>query len=214
MTNLSKRLASLVSFFNDKDRVVDVGCDHGYLSLYLKENNLVESIIASDVNENALNVAKENIKESGLDIPTVLSDGIDNVDITGINCLVMSGMGTATVLHILEDSNKLKQINKIIVQSNNNHDILRKQMNKKGYYLSEEIAVYDRGKWYLSMLFIKSGKKNTDLELEYGLLNNRDYVRFLIDKYTRINNRIPDLEDREEKKKKIYHLKEILREKS
>ena len=206
MTNLSKRLASLVSFFNDKDRVVDVGCDHGYLSIYLKENNLVESIIASDVNENALNVAKENIKECGLDIPTVLSDGIDNVDITG--------MGTATILHILEDGNKLKQINKIIIQSNNNHDILRRQMNKRGYYLSEEVAVYDRGKWYLSMLFIKSGKKNTDLELEYGLLNNRDYVRFLIDKYTRINNRIPDLEDREENNKKIYHLKEILREKS
>ena len=214
MTNLSKRLASLVSFFNEKDRVVDVGCDHGYLSIYLKENNLVESIIASDVNENALNVAKENIKECGLDIPTVLSDGIDNVDITGINCLVMSGMGTATILHILEDGNKLKQINKIIIQSNNNHDILRRQMNKRGYYLSEEVAVYDRGKWYLSMLFIKSGKKNTDLELEYGLLNNRDYVRFLIDKYTRINNRIPDLEDREENNKKIYHLKEILREKS
>ena len=214
MINLSKRLASLVSFFNDKDKVVDVGCDHGYLSIYLKENNLVDSIIASDVNENALNVAKENIQECGLDIPTVLSDGIDNVDITGVNCLVMSGMGTSTILHILEDSNKLKQINKIITQSNNNHDILRKQMNKKGYYLSEEVAVYDRGKWYLSMLFLKSSKRNTDLELEYGLLNNRDYVRFLIDKYTRINNRIPDLEDREENNKKIYHLKEILREKS
>ena len=36
----------------------------------------------------------------------------------------------------------------------------------------------------------------------------------MIDKYTRINNRIPDLEDREENNKKIYHLKEILREKS
>ena len=214
MTNLSKRLASLVSFFNDKDRVVDVGCDHGYLSIYLKENNLVESIIASDVNENALNVAKENIKECGLDIPTVLSDGIDNVDITGINCLVMSGMGTATVLHILEDSNKLKQINKIIVQSNNNHDILRKQMNKKGYYLNNEVAVYDRGKWYLSMLFVKSSKRNTDLEIEYGLLTNHDYIRFMVDKLVRINNRIPDLEDREENNKKIYHLKEILREKS
>ena len=214
MTKLSKRLASLIPFFKGEDNVVDVGCDHGYLSIYLKNNCLVNSVIASDVNENALSVAKANIKEADLNIPTVISDGISNVDLTNVNCIVMSGMGTATVLHILEDSSKLKHINKIIVQSNNNHDILRKQMNKKGYYLSEEVAVYDRGKWYLSMLFIKSSKKNSDLEIEYGLLNDKDYIRFLVDKYTRINNRIPDLEDREENNKKIYHLKEILREKS
>ena len=214
MIKLSKRLASLVPFFTEKDKVVDVGCDHGYLSIYLKENNIVESVIASDVNENALSVARSNIEESGLDIPVVISDGIDNINLNEINCVVMSGMGTATILHILEDKDKLKHINKIIVQSNNNHDILRREMNKKGYYLSNEIAVYDKGKWYLSMVFIKSSKRNTDLELEYGLLNNHDYIRFLVDKYTRINNRIPDLEDREENNKKIYHLKEILREKS
>ena len=214
MSKISKRLKSIAELVSVDDRVVDVGCDHGLLSIYLVETKKLKKVIASDVNKNALSFAIKNIKECGVDIPTVLSDGIDNVDITGINCLVMSGMGTATILHILEDGNKLKQINKIIIQSNNNHDILRRQMNKRGYYLSEEVAVYDRGKWYLSMLFIKSGKKNTDLELEYGLLNNRDYVRFLIDKYTRINNRIPDLEDREENNKKIYHLKEILREKS
>ncbi len=214
MTKLSKRLASLVPFFTDKDKVVDVGCDHGYLSIYLKENNLVESVIASDVNEKALSFAIDNIKESGLDIPTVISDGIDDIDLREVNCIVMSGMGTATILHILEDKDKLKHINKIIVQSNNNHDILRKQMNKKGYYLNNEVAVYDRGKWYLSMLFVKSSKRNTDLEIEYGLLTNHDYIRFMVDKLVRINNRIPDLEDREENNKKIYHLKEILREKS
>ncbi len=214
MTKLSKRLASLVPFFTDKDKVVDVGCDHGYLSIYLKENNLVESVIASDVNEKALSFAIDNIKESGLDIPTVISDGIDGIDLREVNCIVMSGMGTATILHILEDKDKLKHINKIIVQSNNNHDILRKELNKKGYYLEKEEAVYDRGKWYLSMLFIKTNKKNSDLEIKYGLLNNADYIRYLIDKYSGINRRIPDVEDREEINKVIHDLKEILREKS
>lgn len=214
MTKLSKRLASLVPFFDTKDNVVDVGCDHGYLGIYLMKNNLVKSVIASDINEKALSFAKTNIEKSGLDIPTFISDGIDSIDLSKINCLVMSGMGTMTILHILEDNNKLKRVNKIIVQSNNNHDILRTELNKKGYYLSEETAVYDRGKWYLSMLFIKSSQRNTKLELEYGLLKNSDYIRHLIDKYTRINNRIPDIEDREELVKQIYYLKEILREKS
>ena len=214
MTNLSNRLQSLVPFIDTKDNVVDVGCDHGYLGIYLKENNLANSVIASDINEKALSSAIKNIKDSNVDIKTVVSDGLDNIDLTNVNCLVISGMGTMTVLHILEDSNKLKHIDKIIVQSNNNHDVLRKELNKKGYYLEKEDAVYDRGKWYLSMLFIKTNKKNTSLELKYGLLNNADYIRYLIDKYSGINRRIPNVEDREENSKVIHDLKEILREKS
>ena len=214
MINLSNRLQSLVPFIDKEDNVVDVGCDHGYLSIYLKENDLVKSVIASDINENALKSAIKNIQDSNLDIPTIVSDGIKDVDISNVNCLVISGMGTMTVLHILEDSNKLKHINKIIVQSNNNHDILRRELNKKGYYLEQEDAVYDRGKWYLSMLFVKTNKKNTDLEIKYGLLKNHDYIRYLIDKYTSINRRIPGVEDREENNKVIHDLKEILREKS
>ncbi len=214
MINLSNRLKSLVPFFDTYDNVVDVGCDHGYLSIYLMENNLVKSVIASDINENALSSAIKNIKEANLDIPTVVSDGIDDIDITNVNCLVISGMGTMTILHILSDSNKLKHIDKIVIQSNNNHDVLRRELNKKGYYLEKEEAVYDRGKWYLSMLFIKTNKKNSDLEIKYGLLNNADYIRYLIDKYSGINRRIPDVEDREENNKVIHELKEILREKS
>lgn len=214
MINLSNRLKSLVPFLDTYDNVVDVGCDHGYLSIYLMENNLVKSVIASDINENALSSAIKNIKEANLDIPTVVSDGIDDIDITNVNCLVISGMGTMTILHILSDSNKLKHIDKIVIQSNNNHDVLRRELNKKGYYLEKEEAVYDRGKWYLSMLFIKTNKKNSDLEIKYGLLNNADYIRYLIDKYSGINRRIPDVEDREENNKVIHELKEILREKS
>ncbi len=214
MTNLSNRLKSLVPFIDKNDNMVDVGCDHGYLSIYLKENDLVGSVIASDINESALKSAIKNIKDSNLDIPTIVSDGLKNIDISNVNCLVISGMGTTTVLHILEDSSKLKHINKIVVQSNNNHDVLRKELNKKGYYLDKETAIYDRGKWYLSMLFIKTNKKNTDLEIKYGLLNNHDYIRYLIDKYTSINRRIPSVEDREENSKVIHDLKEILREKS
>ena len=38
MTNISKRLKSIVSFVDKDDSVVDVGCDHGLLSIYLVEN--------------------------------------------------------------------------------------------------------------------------------------------------------------------------------
>ena len=54
MNKLSNRLNAIAQFVDKKDSVVDVGCDHGYLSIYLKEVVKVKKIIASDINQNAL----------------------------------------------------------------------------------------------------------------------------------------------------------------
>ena len=61
MSKLSKRLESLALLVDKKDQLVDVGCDHGLLSIYLVQNNLCKKVIASDVNQNALNSAIKNI---------------------------------------------------------------------------------------------------------------------------------------------------------
>lgn len=212
MTKLSKRLKSLALYVSKSDSVVDVGCDHGYLSIYLKENNLVKKIIASDINQNALNSAITNIKIRKLDIETVLSDGIDNVNLKGINTLIISGMGTNTILHILEDKNKLKNIKKLIIQSNNDHGILRSSLNDIGYYLEDEQYIFDKGKWYVSSLFVKSEEKNTKEELLYGFLNNKDYNRYLIEQEKSIIKKIPLFKIRIKMQKyiKLNKLKKVI----
>ena len=173
MNKISKRLLSIADFISKKDELVDVGCDHGLLSIYLIENKLCKRVIASDINQNALNNAINNIKKKNLNIETILSDGIDNIDLTNINTLIISGMGTSTILHILKNNNQLKNINKIIIQSNNEHEILRKEMNNKNYYLKEEKILKNNDKWYITMCYIKSNKQNTKNEIEYGYLNNQ-----------------------------------------
>ena len=60
--NLSKRLEAVATLVDIDSRVIDVGCDHAYLDIYLTLNN-GNSCIASDINEKALNNAKENIKK-------------------------------------------------------------------------------------------------------------------------------------------------------
>ncbi|MDE5889099.1 MAG: class I SAM-dependent methyltransferase, partial [Bacilli bacterium] len=75
MTKISKRLKAIAEFVSKKDSLVDVGCDHGLLSIYLVENECVKRVIASDINQNALNSAIKNIKIRNMNIDTVLSDG-------------------------------------------------------------------------------------------------------------------------------------------
>lgn len=191
MTRISNRLKAIVKFVDIKDKVVDVGCDHGLLSIYLYENKLVSKVIASDINKNALSSAINNIKKRNLDIETVLSDGINNVDMKGINTLVISGMGTGTILHILEDDSKLKKVNKLIIQSNNDHEILRRKMNEKGYYLENEEYTYDKGKWYVTCKFVKSDNKNIESQIKYGFLSNSEYNDYLILQENKIVKRIP-----------------------
>ncbi len=212
MTKISKRLKALVEFVEKKDKIVDVGCDHGLLSIYLIENNLVSKVIASDVNQNALNGAIKNIQKRNLDIETVLSDGIKNVNMRGINTLIISGMGTNTILHILSDNKKLKNVNKLILQSNNDHEILRKELNDKGYYLDKENYVFDKGKWYVTCLFVKDEKKNTKEEIKYGFLNNQGYNNYLIQYNKKILNKIPFMAVKAKLNalKKLYDLKRVI----
>ncbi len=191
MTSISKRLKAITSYVAKDDKVVDVGCDHGLLSIYLIENNLVSKVIASDVNENALKNAISNIEKRNLHIKTVLSDGIEKIDLKDINTLIISGMGTSTILHILHDNKKLKKINKLIIQANNDHYILRENLNEKGYYLKEESYTYDKNKWYVTSLFVKSDNKNTIDVLKYGFLNNEEYNDYLLKKNYEILKKIP-----------------------
>jgi len=214
VTNISKRLKSVVSFIDKDDSVVDVGCDHGLLSIYLVENKLVKEVIASDINQNALNSAIANIKARELEIPCVLSDGINDVSLDSVNTLVISGMGTSTIIHILSDKNKLKKIRKIITQSNNNHYELRSFMNEIGYYLKNENYTYDKGKWYVTSAFIKSGEKNEEMVLKYGLLNNEEYNDYLVSKYREIIEKIPTTsEDRDKLEKDLKEIEKAILQK-
>lgn len=191
MNKLSQRLMSLVEYTEKSDSLVDVGADHGYLSAYLVKNNLVKKVIASDVNLSALNNAFNTFKRENLDIETILSDGLENISLEDINTLVISGMGTKTILHILEDKRVPKYINKLILQTNNDYHILRSKLNEKGYFLESETILKEKNKWYITMKFIKNFKRNDQRTIKYGYLNNEEYKKYLIKKQKEILKKIP-----------------------
>ena len=172
MIKLSKRLDSIASLVPLNSRVIDVGCDHALLDIYLYQNKKVKKIIASDVNENALDNAKANIRKNKLenDIETRLGNGLDTLnDEDDIDTVIISGMGAHTAVGILKNNlNKLASINTIIIQSNTKLVFLRKEVTKLNYMIQDEEIVLDSNKVYTIIKFVKGKKRYNYKELYFG----------------------------------------------
>ena len=171
MIKLSSGLKSLAEFIDDNCNVVDFGCDHGLLDIYLVQNRKNIVVVASDVNENALNNAKSNIKKYKLEsnIKTVLSNGLDNIDTKDINTIVIAGMGAHTAVGILYNNlKKIKKVNKLVIQSNNDLDFLRYKVSRIGYYIARERLIEDSGIIYTIIEFKKGYRFYNKKQLYFG----------------------------------------------
>ena len=178
MIKLSKRL-SIVASLIDSNNIIDVGCDHGLLDVYLAQINKNRKIIVSDINENALKNAKENIKKYKLSnqIEARLGSGLDTLTEENIDTLVISGLGSHTIVGILHNNIfKLKNIKNIIIQSNTNLNFLREKVTKLNYYIDEEIQVKENNIIYTIIKFVKGKKRYSKKELYFGpiLLKKND----------------------------------------
>ena len=203
MININKRLITLgeIILEGNSTGIIDVGCDHALLDIYLLEKNNNLKLVASDLRESPLKKAKENIEKYSFSnkIKIKLSYGIDNLE-EYIDTIVISGMGTDTIIEILDKGkDSLKNINRIVLSSNNKYDELRKYMMDIGYSINKEKIVYSDKKYYIIIDFVKEKKKYNKKELYFGpyLLNNKDdmfyeYYGLIKNKLESISNTIPD----------------------
>ena len=63
---ISKRLEAVASFVEHGSVIADVGCDHGYIPIYLYQKGMIPKAIAMDVNKGPLERAEIHIREYGL----------------------------------------------------------------------------------------------------------------------------------------------------
>lgn len=192
---LSLRLSSLTKFVNYNDKIIDIGCDHALLDIFLVKNDLVKSIIASDINVQALNSGIKNIENEGLSdkISARLGDGLNVLtDKDNIDTVIISGMGTNTIMGILNNDH-LNDINKLIIQSNNDHTMLRKYVTKLGFFIKSEEYFQDNKKNYINIVFVRGNKKYSKIDLTYGpiLKHNKPYLEFEINNIEKIEELVP-----------------------
>lgn len=179
---LSKRLSILASFIPKGKVVYDIGCDHALLDIYLTLYN-ENTCYACDINENALLSAKKNIEEYKLieKIKTIQSDGFQNIDVLENSIAVISGMGTRTILKILENE-QINKLDRMILQTNHDYYLLRKMISKMGYKIVEERALKEKDIYYVFIEIKKGKSRYSNYDLEFGpiLRNSREPETLLL----------------------------------
>ena len=142
---LSTRLLACAGFVNKGDRVADIGCDHGYLSIHLLTNGIARSCIASDVAKGPLQSAKDNARKFGVteNITFHLSDGVQSIP-RDFDTLVCAGMGGDTMIHILQSAPWLRDEKyRLILQCQSKRPELRKWLYENGFAIRRETLAKD-----------------------------------------------------------------------
>ena len=150
---LSDRLLVCAGFVCKGDRVADIGCDHGYLGIYLLKNGIASSVIASDVREGPLQSAIRNAHKYGVNenMTFYLSDGVSNIP-RDFDTLVCAGMGGDTMVHILESAPWLKNEQyRMILQCQSKTPLLRRYLSENGWRIYEESVLRD-GKFLYTVM--------------------------------------------------------------
>ena len=159
---LSKRMTAIAEMVPRCGVVADVGCDHGFVSIYLVQNNVARKVIAMDVNKGPLERAREHVEERCLQgyIELRLSDGLDEITQKDqVDAVVIAGMGGVLMVRILQDAliGRGLKIPQLILQPQSDPALLRSFLRKQDYTIVEEKMVCEDAKYYQMLRAVYNG---------------------------------------------------------
>ena len=226
MVKLSNRLLAVASFVTDGNILADVGTDHGYIPIYLLQEQRIHKAIAMDINAGPLERAKEHIAVYGLKdyIETRLSDGVAALTPGEVDTVLVAGMGGGLVMHILEDGKEVcRQAKELVLQPQSELERVRAYLWSNGYVILEENMVLEDEKFYPMMrvayqnvidtknaknlLFCRYGKHL--LEQKHSVL--KEYLEREEKLYTGILGNLSQTAVSDNTKERIAEVEEVLR---
>lgn len=142
----------------------DIGCDHGFMALYLINNQIIEHAICTDINEGPLQRAKEHIEAEGYSekIDVLLSDGLHKINDSHphISSATICGMGGLMGVKIMYDREDLfKKMDYIYLQLQSDLELVRMYLDIAGYDIVTENIVNEEGKYYTAMKVKPNGNE-------------------------------------------------------
>jgi tRNA (adenine22-N1)-methyltransferase len=146
----SKRIKTIVSLIK-YETVADIGCDHGYISIWAALGGNAGRVIACDKNKGPLLNAERNIARYGLSakITTRLADGLSGLRESEAETIIIAGLGGGLIAEILEkDIEKTKAARQLILAPQSNVIRLRKFIGEIGLKISDETITRDKKQYY------------------------------------------------------------------
>lgn len=222
---LSARLKAVAGMVTKGNRVCDVGCDHGYISIYLVKNDVSPYVYAMDVNKGPLLRAKEHILDYGYadKIETILSDGLVALGDRDSDALICAGMGGKLIIKILtEGMEQVLKMRELVLQPQSEIHLVREYLRNQGFYIDKEDMIFEDGKYYPMMhVIIESEKQNEDNKVfdKFGpcLLKEKhpvlkDFLEYTKSTLDEINTRLVSEEQTDKITKRIEEIKEQQKE--
>lgn len=172
---LSGRMEAVARLVPAGHIAADVGCDHGFVSIYLIQKGICPHVYAADVRPGPLGRAKEHIAQFGLEkrITAVLSDGLRQVPVgrdRGAEVMIAAGMGGKLTIRILSDvPEKTAELTAVVLEPQSEVWLVRRFLREKGFVITAEDFVREEGKYYpVIQAFNTAGGRNRAAAEEAG----------------------------------------------
>lgn len=152
---LSDRMAAVAHLVPAGVRACDIGCDHGFVAMYLVEEKICPRVLAMDINKGPLLRAKEHIEGASLStyIDTRLSDGLAAFEAGEAECMIAAGMGGRLIVKILSDyPEKTESLRYLVLQPQSEISLVRRCLREQGFVILQEDMIFEEGKFYPMML--------------------------------------------------------------
>lgn len=219
---ITPRLLAICKMIKDEESVADIGTDHAYVPIYLKKdmNSTIKKLYASDISKGPLDAARTNIKAFGFEkeIQLILGDGIKWINDykVKINTCIIAGLGSNTILNILEEDSD--NIDCYIISCNTAVAPIRKWAKSKRYKIEEEVLVSDNDIIYEIIKINKNGgvKIKNKSDIIFGpILRKQKPSKVYFEKWLleeqRQNDLLVKIPKTEKKHKEILKYKNLLK---
>lgn len=151
---ISNRLLCCAELVRPGARVADVGCDHGYLGIYLLANHIASAVAAMDLREAPLEKARQNARRFGTSeqMSFAVCNGLDGLAAGEADTVICAGMGGETIALILDACQWTRDERvSLILQPQSGGNDLRRWLGENRFSILRERLVRDGGFLYFVM---------------------------------------------------------------
>lgn len=193
---LSERLQAIAELIPYKETMADIGTDHGFLPVYLIETGRSPQAIAADISEDSLEKAVQLAREKNMEdaLSTRLGNGLEIIDASEVDNIVIAGMGGILISEILgKEPEKTKSFKRLILQPRSKIGFLRKWLRDNDFTIVSETLVKEVDK--ICEIIVAIPYEDVHDEFPFSLVNSPnkytlEYLETHLEKYEKLLDKI------------------------